>query len=119
MNCEEIYDFCRNLPEAEETFPFDKTSLVMKVRGKMFALLPLDNPVTISVKCDPERAIELRERYAGINPAYHFNKKHWNMMDLTGSVPRQLILELIAHSYNLVVASLPRAARSGLEPIKY
>ncbi|MDE6490037.1 MAG: MmcQ/YjbR family DNA-binding protein, partial [Muribaculaceae bacterium] len=64
-------------------------------------------------------AIELRERYSGINPAYHFNKKHWNMMDLTGSVPRQLLLELIAHSYNLVIASLPRNLRAGLDPITH
>lgn len=119
MNCEDIYDFCRALPEAEETFPFDETSLVMKVRGKMFALIPLDNPVSISVKCEPERAVELREQYAGITPAYHFNKKHWNSMDLTGTVPKRLLQELIVNSYNLVVTSLPRAIRTGLRPIKY
>lgn len=78
MNCEEAYAYLTTLPHAEATFPFDDVSLVMKVGGKMFALLPLDAPDGITLKCDPERAIELRERYASVKPAWHFNKKHWN-----------------------------------------
>ncbi len=111
MNAEEIYTFCKSLPHVEETFPFDDINLVFKVGGKMFALFPLDKPDLIIVKCDPERAIELRERYMGINAAWHFNKVHWNQMDLTGSVPNELIKELIRHSYDLVVAKLTRKVR--------
>ncbi len=114
MNTEEIYTYCMSLPHAEDTFPFDQVNLVFKVGGKMFALLPLDKPEIIIVKCDPERAIELRERYAGINAAWHFNKTHWNQMDLTGSVPNALIEELIRHSYDLVVAKLTRKVKASL-----
>lgn len=78
----------------------------------MFALIPLDKPEIIIVKCNPERAIELRERYAGINAAWHFNKKHWNQMELTRSVPTELIKELIIHSYESVVSKLPRKTRA-------
>ncbi len=79
----------------------------------MFALLPLDKPDIIIVKCDPERALELRERYSGIDPAWHFNKKHWNQMSLS-TVPQPLIEELVAHSYSLVAAKLPRHIKAEL-----
>ncbi len=112
MNAEEVYSFCASMPYSEATFPFDQVNLVFKVGGKMFALLPLDKPEIIIVKCNPERAVELRERYAGINAAWHFNKKHWNQMELTGSVPAGLIKELIIHSYKSVVSKLPRKTRA-------
>ena len=114
MNIEEIYTYCLSLPQAQETFPFDQTTLVFKVGGKMFALLSLERPDIIMVKCDPERAIDLRERHTDINPAWHLNKKHWNQMDFTRHLPQQLIEELILHSYQLVVAKLPRKTREAL-----
>lgn len=79
MNYEDLRDYCLSLKGVTEHFPFDEFSLVMKVQGKMFALLPLDNPETqIALKCDPERAIQLRDEFPAITAAYHFNKKHWN-----------------------------------------
>ena len=78
MDIETLREYCLTFADVEETFPFDDVSLVFKVKGKMFLLLPLDAPEWVSMKCDPERAIDLRERYAGVAPAWHFNKKHWN-----------------------------------------
>ncbi|MBQ9074245.1 MAG: MmcQ/YjbR family DNA-binding protein [Muribaculaceae bacterium] len=117
MNVEEVYGFCKSLPHAEETFPFDQINLVFKIGGKMFALLPLDKPRLIIVKCDPQLAIELRERYTGIEAAWHFNKKHWNQIDLTSDVPVAVIEQSIRHSYDLVHAKLPRAIRQSLNDI--
>lgn len=117
MNIEEVYTYCMSLPHAQETFPFDNTTLVFKVGGKMFAVLFLEKPDLVVTKCDPERAIDLRERYEGINAAWHFNKKHWNQMDITGKVPQAVIEELITHSYDLVVAKLPRKTREMLREL--
>ncbi len=115
MNCEEIYQYCMSLPEVVETFPFDDVHLVFKVRDKMFALLPLDNPEWISMKCDPELAVSLREEHDGIRPAFHFNKKHWNMVQLNGEIPPALLQRLIRHSYNCVLAKMTRPQRAGLQ----
>lgn len=115
MNYEELRDYCLSLKGATECFPFDETTLVLKVQGKMFALLPLDNPETqIALKCDPERSIALREEYEAIVPAYHFNKKHWNSVKIAPTISRKLLCELILHSYNLVVAGLPKKVRAEL-----
>jgi predicted DNA-binding protein (MmcQ/YjbR family) len=115
MNIEELRDYCLSLKGATENFPFDEMTLVLKVQGKMFGLIPLDNPETqISVKCDPERAISLREEYSAIVPAWHFNKKHWNTILIDPSISRQLLCELIEHSYNLVVSGLPKKLREEL-----
>lgn len=115
MDIEKCREICLRLnPAIQETFPFDDVSLVMKIADKMFALLPLDTPDIIALKCDPERAIELRERYHGINPAYHFNKKYWNQVSLHDDVPDSLITELIAHSFQLVAAKLTRKQREEL-----
>ncbi len=112
MNYEELREFCLSLKGTTESFPFDEFTLVLKVQGKMFALLPLDNPETqISLKCDPERAIQLREEYSAIVPAWHFNKKHWNTVIINPEITKDLLYELIIHSYNLVVAGLPRKLR--------
>jgi len=109
MNIEELRDYCLALNGATEHFPFDEVTLVLKVQGKMFGLIPLDNPETqITLKCDPEKAISLREEYSAIVPAWHFNKKHWNTVLIDPSVSRTLLCELIQHSYNLVVAGLPK-----------
>lgn len=114
MHLDELIHFCFQLPGATETFPFDKRTLVIKVQGKMFALVDVEDPTGINLKCDPERAIELRERYDGIQPGYHMNKTHWNTVSLLGQVDDSLIKELIVHSYDLIVSSLPKKLRDEL-----
>ncbi|MDD2961277.1 MAG: MmcQ/YjbR family DNA-binding protein [Muribaculaceae bacterium] len=114
MDIEVIREFCVGLEGVEETFPFDDVTLVFKVGGKMFLLLPLDVPNKICMKCDPDYSLELRERYLGIEPAFHFNKKHWNQLFLDRDVPESLIIALIEHSYQLVVSKLPKAVRATL-----
>jgi len=112
MNYEELREFCLSLKGTTESFPFDEFTLVLKVQGKMFALLPLDNPETqIALKCDPDRAISLREEYSAIVPAWHFNKKHWNTVMIDPAITKNFLCELIVHSYNLVVAGLPKKLR--------
>jgi len=99
-------------PGTEETTPFGPDVLVYKVGGKMFALTSPDAfPASINLKCDPDRSIELRDTWKAITPGYHMNKKHWNTLVLDGSVPTSLIRELINHSYELVVKSLPKNRR--------
>jgi len=116
MNVEELREYCLSLKKTTEHFPFDEVTLVIKVQEKMFALIPLDNPETqITLKCDPERAIALREDYSAIVPAWHFNKKHWNSVKIDPSISHSLLCELIEHSYNLVVAGLPKKLREELE----
>ncbi len=115
MNIEELRDYCLSLKGTTESFPFDEMTLVLKVQGKMFALIPLDNPETqISLKCDPERAISLREEHSAIVPAWHFNKKYWNTVIIDPSISKALLYELIQHSYDLVVLGLPKKLREGL-----
>jgi predicted DNA-binding protein (MmcQ/YjbR family) len=108
MNIEKIREYCLSKPEVTESFPFNDTALVFKVTDKMFALLDLsEDSRGISLKCDPEVAIELREQYPEVTPAYHFNKKHWNTVITDGSIPDRLIREWIDHSYQLVIDKLP------------
>ncbi len=111
MNIEEVRQICISRKGVTEGFPFDELTLVLKVGGKMFALLDLDNNPSINLKCDPERAVDLREHYDSILPGYHMNKQHWNTVILDGSLPDKLIAELIGHSYDLVYASLPKKAK--------
>ena len=118
MHIDEIREYCVNLPVVTEGFPFDNDSLVFKVMGKMFALIPLEKGSGVSLKCDPERAIELRAEWEEIEGAYHMSKKHWNMLDLNGRLPRDLVWELVMHSYNLVVKKLKKADREKLEALK-
>jgi predicted DNA-binding protein (MmcQ/YjbR family) len=116
MNVEELRDYCLSLKGTTESFPFDEFSLVIKVQGKMFALIPLDNPETqIALKCDPEKAIALREEYSAVVPAWHFNKKHWNTVFIDNRLTRKLICEWIDNSYQLVVAGLPKKLREELQ----
>ncbi len=99
-------------PAVEETTPFGPDVLVYKVGGKIFALtMPDEFPARINLKCDPERAVVLRDEYESIIPGYHMNKRHWNTLVLDSSLPAKLVGELIDHSYALVVASLPRSMR--------
>ena len=95
----------------EETLPFGDDTLVFKVMGKMFALISISNPTQMNLKCDPEYAAELRERYDEIIPGYHMNKKYWNSVILNGGLDTDLILSLIRHSYDEVVAGLPKKLR--------
>jgi predicted DNA-binding protein (MmcQ/YjbR family) len=106
---------CSAKPGTVEDYPFGDEVAVFKVAGKMFALVPLgETPASISLKCDPELAAFLRNRYTGVAPGYHLNKRHWNTLTLDGSVPDDEVLELIDHSYDLVVARLTRAQRNQL-----
>lgn len=111
MNIEEIRSYCIAKKHVTEGFPFNDTTLVFKVHNKMFALLNLEEPQSINLKCDPERAIQLREEFTEIRPGYHMNKKHWNTLDLNGFLNDELILELIDHSYQLIWDSLPKKLR--------
>lgn len=103
MNLEQVLEHALSKPDAEESLPFGPDVLVIKVRGKAFILIPLDShPLQFNLKCDPERALELREYHASILPGYHMNKKHWNTLVMDGSLPVRLVKELIDHSYDLV-----------------
>ncbi|MFZ1691884.1 MAG: MmcQ/YjbR family DNA-binding protein [Flavobacteriales bacterium] len=115
MTIDELQAHCATKPGVSWDTPFGPDVLVFRVAGKIFALAPLDTPGTFNLKCDPERAIDLRERYEGIVPGFHMNKQHWNTVDVTGTVPRKLLMELIDHSYELVRASLPKKLREGLK----
>ena len=108
MNIEEIRDYCLSLPEVEETLPFGPDVLVYKVNGKVFLLLPLDaEELRLNVKCNPERALELREQYNCVLPGYHMNKKHWNTIIVNDSITSALLKEWINHSYELVSKRKP------------
>jgi predicted DNA-binding protein (MmcQ/YjbR family) len=112
MDSRELKARCLALPGAREEFPFGDEVSVFKVGGKMFALCPLDgHPLQLSVKCDPELAAQLRATYPAIAPGYHLNKRHWNTITLDGSLPDQMVTDLLGDSYDLVVASLPQARR--------
>ncbi len=112
MNIESLRDFCLSLPDTTESFPFDEVTLVLKVGGRMYALINLDGNLSINLKCDPEMAIDLRERYAAVLPGYHMNKVHWNTVKIDGSIPDSTIEDWIIHSYELVYSSLPRKIRN-------
>lgn len=112
MSFDQIYEYCMAKKGVEPTFPFDEVTLVFKVLGKMFALIPTEKvPVTISLKCDPERSLELRDQYSDIEGAYHMSKKHWNMINCEGEVPPKLLFELVDHSYDLVVSKMKKSDR--------
>lgn len=115
MNIEEIREYCISRKATTEEFPFDETTLVFKVMGKMFACIDIDNPEWLDLKCDPEYALELRERYMGIEGAFHFNKKYWNQVATEGDVPDHLIRQLIDHSYDEVVKKFTRKMKEELE----
>lgn len=103
MNIEEARNYCLSLKGATECFPFDETTLVFKVMDKMFALIPLTVGHRICLKCDPEYAIELREEYTCVEPAFHFNKKYWNQVDLNSELKNEEIKALINHSLDEVL----------------
>jgi len=107
MNIEQLRDYCLSKPYAGESMPFGDDTLVFKVKTKMFALANLEGPLRINLKCDPELALELRERYRAVVPGYHMNKKHWNSVIINGSISDDKIIEWIDHSYEVVCKTLP------------
>ena len=115
MNIEELREYCLQKKGVEEGFPFDSSTLVFKVSGKMFALTSTEEEFTINLKCDPEKAIELRERYSGVQPGYHMSKKHWNTIYFDGSFSDADAKKWIDDSYNLVVKSLTKLQQQHLK----
>ncbi len=115
MDIETLRLYCIAKQGTTEEFPFDNDTLVFKVMGKMFALISIERPLTVNLKCDPEYALELREQYPEeIFPGYHMNKKHWNTVSLTTGLRESFLKELIDHSYERVVAGLPQKVRQQL-----
>jgi len=112
MTVDSFREYCLSKPQATEGAPFGQDNIVFKITGKMFALLALDEvPTRVNLKCDPDLALELRDRYEQVEPGYHMNKKHWNTVVLDGVIPEREVKEMIDHSYELVVQSLPKGKR--------
>lgn len=111
MNIETFRDYCLAKPGVTEEFPFDETTLVFKVGGKMFALTDLEGEFTIALKCDPEYSVELQEHYSAITPAYHMSKVHWIDVNSATLFDEKLLKKLIDGSYDLVFAKLPKKLR--------
>ncbi len=103
MNVEELRTYALSKEGVEECFPFGESTLVFKVKGKIFLLVSLySQPLQFNAKCDPEKAAEWREQYDCVQPGYHMNKKHWNTVSIDGSIPNRLLTEMIDDSYSLV-----------------
>lgn len=120
MHIESFREYCLAKKGVTEGFPFGETALVFKVMGKMFALVGMDSsPFQVNLKCDPERAVELRDEHEDIIPGYHMSKVHWNSVIIgNGRLPDRLVKELIDHSYDLVVRSLTKKQREELSSLK-
>ena len=114
MNIEDFRNYCLSLKETTEDLPFDENTLVFKVKGKMFCLTDIEKFDFVNLKCDPEKAILLREQYQSVLPGYHMNKKHWNTVKIDNTIPDKLIKEWLIDSYNLVVAKLPKKIQKEL-----
>ena len=118
MDIEQFREECLTLPCADESLPFGDEYLVFKVKGRIFAMTVLSGgEPRASLKCDPDLAEDLRAKYEAVIPGYHLNKKHWNTVYLERDLPYREIVRLIRHSYELVVAKLPRAIRAPLPPL--
>jgi predicted DNA-binding protein (MmcQ/YjbR family) len=117
MDIEEVRLYCLEKKSVTEGFPFGDDPLVFKVGGKMFALLNLVGELRLNLKCDPERAIDLRERYQEVIPGYHMSKKHWNTIKMGTGISSSLIKEWIDHSYDLILMSLPLKTRKEIEQL--
>lgn len=119
MNIQQLYEFCLSKKGVTEHFPFDEDTLVFKVGGKMFCLTSLQewekgNP-SLNLKCNPERALELREQYEAVKPGYHMSKVHWNTVSVNSDVSPKLLIELINHSYDLVFSSLTKKLQTEIK----
>jgi len=118
MNYEDVQNYCTSKPGVTEEFPFDEFTLAFKVMGKMFALAPLNKEeASLNLKCDPERALELRDEYPDIIGGFHMSKKHWNTVYIERELSDQLIYELIDHSYELVTSKLTKALKEELRQL--
>lgn len=115
MNIETLRDYCLSLPLATEDIPFDFNNyggiVGFRVLGRIFAMIDTANPKFFALKCEPDLAIDLRDRYPEITPAWHMNKRHWNQVDIFGALPDELIESMIRRSYALVAAKLPKHER--------
>jgi len=111
---EELREYCLLKPGAGESFPFGEETLVFKVGGKVFLLAGLTEGDQFNVKCDPDLAVELRERHEEVRPGYHMNKRHWNTVRMDGALKSKEIRAMIDHSYEIVVAGLPKKVREGI-----
>jgi predicted DNA-binding protein (MmcQ/YjbR family) len=112
MDLAEFREYCLTKQNTTEGTPFGPDVLVFKVSGKMFALAALEDvPTTVNLKCDPDLALDLRDRYEQVRPGYHMNKKHWNTVEIGGGIPAVELRRMIDHSYDLVVKGLPKTAR--------
>lgn len=116
MDIETLRTYCLAKPGTTEEFPFDDTTLVFKVMGKMFATLGIDDPTSVNLKCDPDYAEELRASHPEVQPGYHMSKKHWNTVSFLGALTDAFILQLVDHSYDQVVQkTLTKAQREALQ----
>ncbi len=114
MNIETLRDYCLALPQVTEYFPFDETTLAFRVGEKIFAMLDLEDTEWFVLKCNPDYAILLRDRYSDVAPAWHMNKKYWNQLNIFGSLSDSLITTLIRHSYNEVIAKMSKRKKEEL-----
>jgi predicted DNA-binding protein (MmcQ/YjbR family) len=112
---DDVLGLCGSLPGAVEDYPFGDEVAVFKVGGRMFALVPLEGSDRVNLKCDPDLALELRHRFAAVTPGYHQNKRHWNTVELDGSIENDEVREMIEHSYEIVVSKLSRGEQTRLE----
>jgi predicted DNA-binding protein (MmcQ/YjbR family) len=117
MNIEELREYCLSKKGVAECFPFDETTLVFKVLGKIFLLTDLVNDFSINVKCDPELAVELRERFSCVEPGYHMNKACWNTVTIDGSISDSMLFEWIDHSYEEVVKKMTKKQKDELRKL--
>ena len=108
MDIEYLRNYCLNKHLVTEGTPFGEDTLVFKVNGKMFCLFSIQNFVSVNLKCDPEKAIEMRNEYSSIEPGFHMNKKHWNTIRFDGDVSDEMILQMVDDSYWLVIQSMPQ-----------
>lgn len=114
MDIESIREYILSLPLVTEDFPFDETTLVFRLHNKIFACIPLEKPDWVILKCDSEKAIELREQYSDIEGAYHWNKRYWNQIRINGGVSEEKIKELTRHAYNEISRKLPKKLNNSL-----
>lgn len=118
MNIEEFRDFCLSMKGVTEGMPFGEGVLVFKVMDKMFALTDIDTFESINLKCDPQTAVELREKYNAVKPGYHMNKQHWNTIMINGELNDEQLKHWIKHSYDLIVEKLPKKIKTEWENLK-
>lgn len=117
MHIEAFREYCLKKPGTTEELPFGPDTLVFKVMGKIYALTDINNFESINLKCHPEKAVQLREKYPGIRPGYHMNKRHWNTVETNGSIPDAQLEYLINHSYELVASKLPSKVKKQLQAL--